>query len=266
MLGMIASIQRCSIHDGPGIRTSIFLKGCNLRCAWCHNPETLSFEPQELFHPERCIHCGQCAQGCFSGARVLCGKQMSVEEAAEEALRDRDYYGLDGGVTLTGGEPTCQAEFSQALLEYLSAQGIHTAIESNLCCPEETLRQVIGACDLVMADLKIFDDGLHRRYTGAGNERILQNLRHMDKPLVLRTPVIRGINDAPEEIERIAAFAGALPTLLYYELLPYHPLGLSKGAGGQQRFEAPSKEQTEALARIAQRYCAQVRITGRKIA
>lgn len=264
-MGMIANIQRCSVHDGPGIRTSIFLKGCNLRCAWCHNPETLSFEAQELFHPELCIGCGMCAEGCFSGARVICGREMTVEEAAREALGDREYYGSDGGVTVTGGEPTCQADFAGALLAYLQEQGIHTAIESNLCCSPEALKKVMQHADLVMADLKIWDGEKHRQYTGAGNERILENFRRIDKPLIMRTPVICGINDTAEEIGQIAAFAGQLPTLLYYELLPYHPLGLSKGAGQQQKFEAPSKAAMESLAREAKKYCAQVRIAGRII-
>jgi len=264
-MGMIANIQRCSVHDGPGIRTSIFLKGCNLRCAWCHNPETLSFAPQELFHPELCIGCGMCAEGCFSGARVICGKEMTVAEAAEEALRDRDYYGSQGGVTVTGGEPTCQADFAGALLKYLKEAGVHTAIESNLCCPVSDLEKVIPYADLVMADLKIWDCEKHRQYTGAGNERIIENFKRIDKPLIVRTPVICGINDTAEEIRKIAAFAGGLPTLLYYELLPYHPLGLSKGAAQQQRFQAPSKEEMANLAGEARKYCAQVRIAGRII-
>jgi pyruvate formate lyase activating enzyme len=262
-MGMIANIQRCSVHDGPGIRTSVFLKGCNLKCAWCHNPETISFAPTEMFHPERCIHCGMCEEGCFSGARTICGTEMTVEQVVREAMLDRDYYGSEGGVTVTGGEPTCQADFTADLLRALRALGVHTAIESNLCCAPAVLEKVTAHADLIMADLKIFDSERHRQYTGAGNEQIKANLRSVRKPIIVRTPVIRGINDTLEEIGQIAELAGQIPTLMYYELLPYHPLGLSKGVGSQERMEAPSAEDMKALAYEAKKYCAQVRIAGR---
>ncbi len=264
-MGMIANIQRCSVHDGPGIRTSVFLKGCNLNCAWCHNPETISFEPTELFHPERCIHCGMCEEGCFSGARTICGTEMTASQVVREVLLDRDYYGKEGGVTVTGGEPTCQADFTAEILRQLREQGVHTAIESNLCCAKSVLERVTEHADLIMADLKLFDSDRHRQYTGAGNEVIKENLLSVRKPVIVRTPVIRGINDTPEEIGQIAALAGRIPTLLYYELLPYHPLGLSKGVGNQARMEAPSKAEMDVLAREAGKYCAQVRIAGRKV-
>ena len=264
-MGLIANIQRCSVHDGPGIRTSVFLKGCNLHCSWCHNPETISFSPQELFHPERCIHCGMCEEGCFSGARTLCGTEMTVAQVAAEVLQDRDYYGEEGGITVTGGEPTCQADFTAALLQHMKQLGIHTAIESNLCCSKAVLEKVTAHADLIMADLKIFDSDRHCRYTGAGNELIKENLLSVRKPLIVRTPVIRGINDTVAEIGQIAAFAGRIPTLLYYELLPYHPLGLSKGIGNQEKMESPSPEEMKTLAAEAQKHCAQVRIAGRII-
>ena len=140
---------------------------------------------------------------------------------------------------------------------------MHTAIESNLCCSKAVLEQVTAHADLIMADLKIFDSDRHRRYTGAGNEHIKENLLSVRKPIIVRTPVIRGINDTAEEIGQIAALAGSIPTLVYYELLPYHPLGLSKGVGHQQRMEAPSAEAMKALASEARKHCAQVRIAGR---
>lgn len=264
-MGMITNIQRCSVHDGPGIRTSVFLKGCNLHCSWCHNPETISFSPQELFHPERCIHCGMCEDGCFSGARTICGSEMTVDQVVEEVLLDRDYYGTEGGVTVTGGEPTCQADFTAELLLRLQQMGVHTAIESNLCCSKAVLEKVTAHADLIMADLKIFDSERHRQYTGAGNEQIKENLLSVKKPIIVRTPVIRGINDTAEEIGQIAALAGKLPTLLYYEMLPYHPLGMSKGIGGQEKMEAPSPEEMKLLAAEAGKYCIEVRIAGRKV-
>jgi len=141
--------------------------------------------------------------------------------------------------------------------------GVHTAIESNLYCPKDVLERVAEQADLIMADLKIFDSGRHRRYTGAGNEIIKANLLSVRKPLIVRTPVIRGINDTPEEIGQIAALSGQIPTLLYYELLPYHPLGLSKGVGHQERMEAPSGSTMRALADEARKSCIQVRIAGR---
>jgi pyruvate formate lyase activating enzyme len=124
--GTVASVQRCSVHDGPGIRSVIFLKGCPLRCKWCHNPETIRFEPETVYHPERCIHCGHCDEGCFSGARVLCGETMDVSAAASLALADQAYYGKDGGVTVSGGEPTAQSRFVSALLQEMRAKGVHT--------------------------------------------------------------------------------------------------------------------------------------------
>ncbi len=263
MTGLIADIQRCSLHDGPGIRTTIFMKGCNLRCAWCHNPETLSFEQETLFHPERCIHCGFCEQGCFSGARVVCGREMTPDQAAEEALKDSSYYGQEGGITISGGEPTCQSAFVAELMQILKRAGVHTAVETNLCCAPEALEPILDHCDLVMADLKLFDEQKHRRFTGAGNEDIKRNLKALRKPLILRTPVVCGVNDDAEEIGAIARFANELETLLYYELLPYHPLGLSKGAGEQTRFSAPDKEKMKELADAARQCRVQVRVAGR---
>ena len=265
MMGLVSSIQRCSVHDGPGIRTTVFLKGCNLKCAWCHNPETISAHPEILLHPEKCIHCGMCEEGCFSGARVLCGVEMTAEEVVKEVLKDKGYYEGGGGVTVSGGEPTCQAEFTGGILRLARDNGISTAIETNLCCSNENMRKVTDPCDLVMADLKIFDGQIHKKYTGADNAVIKRNLSEVNRPLIVRTPVICGINDTDEEIGNIARFVSEIKTLLYYELLPYHPLGLSKGAGEQERFAAPSKERMKELAMLAKEYCVEVRIAGRVI-
>ena len=115
--GIVADIQRNSIHDGPGIRTTVFLKGCPLNCAWCHNPECISFTPQIMYYPEKCIGCGYCEKGCFSGARVMCGKEMNLQEVMNEILLDKDYYGEDGGVTISGGEPFAQRSFLNELID-----------------------------------------------------------------------------------------------------------------------------------------------------
>ncbi len=260
--GIITHIQRFSLHDGPGIRSTIFLKGCNMRCAWCHNPETIHPEPEYLLHPEKCIHCGQCADGCFAGARVLCGQAMTVAQVLAEALQDRQYFGETGGVTLSGGEPTYQLNFTKALLAALNAEDIRTGIETNLLCSPEAVRLLNAHCDCIMADLKAWDDERHRLYTGASNQQTLANLQRIERPLIVRTPIIPGINDSREEIAAIADFVGKLPTLRYYELLPYHPLGTGKGTA-QQRFDIPSIQSMEGLAETAAEHCASVWIAGR---
>lgn len=267
--GILTDIQRCSVHDGPGLRTTIFFKGCPLRCAWCHNPECISQRPQELFYPERCIDCGQCAQGCFSGARVLCGRTYTVDEVMEEIRQERPYYGAEGGVTLSGGEPLMQPVFAGALLDACRAEKIHTAMETSLFAPWETARPLLEKCDFLMTDLKLYDVRMHEAFTGRSNERILENLRRLDTlnlPLVIRTPVIPEANGSMEEIGAIAAFAAERRNLLYYELLPYHPLGKAKAEAlgePQQIFTRPDKARMEALARAARHYLpGRVRIAG----
>lgn len=271
MHGMIADIQRCSLHDGPGIRTTVFLKGCNLKCAWCHNPETIAFEPQYLLRPERCIHCGECAKGCFSGARVLCGRSATVEDVFAEVMLDKPFYGSEGGVTLSGGEPMCQPDFTLALLKMCRESGIHTAIESNMSLPFERYERVLPYTGLLLADLKILDAHLHRQYTGHDNaiiKRTIQAASAAGVPIVLHTPVIEGINDNAGEIGGIAAFAATLPTLVCYELLPYHPLGLAKGSleGSEpRRFAAPPQARLRELAMRAAGFNVPVKIAGETV-
>ena len=270
-LGLISDIQRFSLHDGPGIRTTVFLKGCNMRCAWCHNPETIASVPQVLLRPERCIGCGMCDQGCFSGARTLCGVQMSVDDVLREIVQDRAYYGSDGGVTVSGGEPGCQPQFTCALLDACRREGIHRAVESNMSLPLQTMRKIWTRCDLILADLKLLDDEKHRVYTGIGNERVRENIRACSAdgiPIILHTPVIVGINDTVDEIRGIASFARQLPTLICYELLPYNPLGLAKGRLEDfepMAFETPSRDRMLELARAAKAQGIAVRIAGEAI-
>lgn len=274
--GLVADIQRFSVHDGPGIRTVIFLKGCNLRCAWCHNPETIHPNPEYLLKPEHCIGCGKCEEGCFSGARVLCGTEMTVEEVLHEVLMEKPYFGNDGGVTISGGEPGCQPEFALALLQACREAGIHTAVETNMTLPERILAPVWQAADLILADLiladlKLWDEEAHIKWTGISNVRIRENILACScsgRQIILHTPVIKGINDNEEEITAIARFAGGLSSLRFYELLPYHPLGLSKGRSEHfepMKFSAPDKERLEELARIGLSFGIPVRISGRKI-
>ncbi|MFH1084969.1 MAG: glycyl-radical enzyme activating protein [Chloroflexota bacterium] len=259
--GIVTNIQRFSIHDGPGIRTTVFLKGCNLRCFWCHNPETLSSKPELQLFLERCIACGECfrrcehgghvmvdgvrqyrrdlcvgcgrcAETCYAEALVLVGQEKTSDEVVEEVLRDRPFYETsNGGVTLSGGEPLLQLEFSRAILERCKAEGLHTAIESALNFPWERVAALLSVTDLVMLDVKLIDSNKHRACTGVPNERILENVLRLGQepqPLIVRTPVVPGVNDTPEEIAAIARFVAQLPNLMYYELLPFHPMARGK--------------------------------------
>lgn len=270
--GMVADIQRCSIHDGPGIRTTVFLKGCNLKCAWCHNPETVDPKPEWMLNPEKCIHCGHCDEECYSGARILCGKEYTVDEILKEILLDEPYYGRDGGLTISGGEPLMQHEFVLALLKAAKLNGINVAIESNMTFPFKIVGPIVSECDLIMADLKIWDNETHKEWTGLGNGIIRENLCKISElgiPIILRTPIIPSINATENEIASIARFASSLSSLLYYEILPYHPLGQSKNLreGGFmcQEFEMPKKELMHELAIRAKQEKISVRVAGKEI-
>ena len=253
-MAVIFDIQRSGMHDGPGIRTVVFFKGCPLRCRWCHNPESRETAPQELFYPEKCISCGGCAAGCYTGARTLCGREMTVEEVLAPILADKPYYGAEGGVTLTGGEPQLQADFAAALTDACRARGIGVAIETSMAVYRPDL---LSKMTLIMADVKLWDDARHREYVGVGNAAILENIRKADAlgvPLLIRTPVIPTVNDTAEEIAAIRDFVGTLHNAVGYELLPYHPFGLDKARAlglDMLRYPEPTKEQMERLRRIA---------------
>jgi pyruvate formate lyase activating enzyme len=289
MQGIVTNIQRFSIHDGPGIRTTVFLKGCNLRCFWCHNPETLGTKPELQLFFERCIACGECfkrcpngahtvvdgqrrflrakcqgcgacAETCYAEALVLVGQVKSVDEVVEEVLRDHPFYETSGGgVTLSGGEPLLQFEFSRAILERCKAEGVHTAIESAVNYPWERVAAMIKVTDLVMIDIKHMDSARHREATGVPNERILENalkLGQQPQPLIVRTPLIPGVNDNEADIAAIATFVKQLPNLVYYELLPFHPMATSKYQSLDMDYRAKdlarlSNERVEALTEVA---------------
>ncbi len=249
--GLIADIQRASMHDGPGFRTTVFLKGCPLCCAWCHNPECISFEKQILCYPEKCIGCGKCDEGCFAGAKVVCGKEYSPRELLEEILLDKEYYGKDGGVTFSGGEPLAQPEFLKEMITLCKEHGIHCAIETSLIYDNEAILQSL---DLVMADFKIWDSTIHQQYTGVSNEKIKENFMRLNQlhiPVIARTPVIPEVEQG---IDKISAFLKELPNVIQYELLPYHPLGVSKQlAMGKiaREFSIPSAEYMKGLEQYA---------------
>lgn len=237
MEGMITDIQRFSLNDGPGIRTVVFFKGCNLACTWCHNPEAIVSEPELLCYPQKCIRCGACASDenapCFSGAHVWAGRLASVQDVMMEVLQDVDYYKTSGGgVTLSGGEAMMQPEFAAELLRACREAGVPAALETNLHYPFPRLGDILESLELVMCDLKLMNPDKHRACTGADNALILENIQRLARsgvPYILRTPVIPGVNDTEEEIGSIAAFAARSGQgLLYYELLNFNPLGASK--------------------------------------
>lgn len=283
MKSLITDIQRFSLNDGPGIRTTVFFKGCNMRCAWCHNPETLSFEGDLLFYPNKCIHCGKCfaacpvgahrladgihtidrslcircgrcAEICYAQALTMSGKEMTVAEILAEVRQDKAYYASSGGgVTLSGGEVLCHVEFATELAKACRAEGISVALETNLSQPLERIAPLLEQVDLVMADCKLFDDGLHRRYTGLSNETVLENVRAIESvPMIVRTPLIPGVTDTRENLRAIAEFLAGKENLKYYELLNFNPLGSAKyaGLGADNAFASArpyTREQLEAF-------------------
>ncbi|NLE45847.1 MAG: glycyl-radical enzyme activating protein [Chloroflexi bacterium] len=237
--GVIFNIQRFSIHDGPGIRTTVFFKGCPLRCFWCHNPEGLRLQPELHFFPDRCIGCGECVTTCPRGAHVLeqgthvfhrdlciacgrcadtcytnalelTGRHMTVHEVLEEVLRDRAFYDTSGGgVTLSGGEPLLQREFAVSLLSRCKEKDLHTAVETAASCQWKELEEILPFTDLFMIDIKHMNPDRHREVTGLSNERILSNIARVLStgiPLTVRVPVIPGINADPQTITDIARF------------------------------------------------------------
>lgn len=238
MTGTVFDIQRFSVHDGPGIRTTVFMKGCPLRCRWCHNPEGLAPQPQAQFFEEECISCGRCgglhtpqsANRCPTGALKLVGRAYSPAALLDEVLKDRDFYGSEGGVTFSGGECLLQADFIRHMLELLKAEGISTAIDTCGAVSWEAFAKVLPLCDTFLYDVKCANDCLHREYTGSGNHLILENLKKLsdaNADIRVRIPVIPDVNDSQEEMAAIGALLRPL-SLHSVTLIPYHTLGKSK--------------------------------------
>lgn len=257
-MAKIFDIKHFSVHDGPGIRTTVFFKGCPLRCIWCHNPESISAKTQLAFSSEKCTLCGACAAVCPNGVHVLedgvhllhkekctfcraceniCpvgaltvyGKEASVDEVLREALEDRDFYGESGGVTLSGGECLLQADFCADLLSALKAEGIHTAVDTCGYVPRETLDKVSPYTDLFLYDLKAFDEDVHIRLTGRSNDMILDNLRYLDalgKKAEVRIPYVPLANG--DQIDKIAQFIASLHNITAVRVLAYHNFAFSK--------------------------------------
>lgn len=259
--GVVFDIQRFCIEDGPGIRTSVFLKGCQLRCPWCCNPESLTLQPQlSHFHSrcklcgacarvcdrqaihivahglgierEKCSDCGRCVRECTEGAMKIIGRTVSCREVIEECLRDRPFYlESGGGITLTGGEPSYQVSFSEAILRMAHQEGIHTAVETNGCCHWSALERLARYTDLFLFDLKILEASKSRSVTGADSVVVLENLEHikaMGCNLVIRFPFIPDYTDDPDNIDRIFDEASKLGVDTEVQVLPFHQYGKHK--------------------------------------
>lgn len=238
--GLVFNLQRFSVHDGPGIRTTVFMQGCPLRCAWCHNPEGQAARPRVVRVETRCIQCGEChaavdgagqVAACPTGARRWQGESWTADALVTELLRDRMFFEESGGgVTIGGGEPLGQPRFVGEVLSRLRAHGIHTALDTCGEADARTLHEVAGQADLVLYDLKHMDPAAHHAWTGVDNGRILANLRSLARrhPRIwIRVPLVPGVNDDPDHLARLAAFV-AEAGVRRLHLLPYHAAGTIK--------------------------------------
>jgi len=244
--GRIFNVQRFSIHDGPGIRTIVFFKGCAMRCAWCCNPESQSFEIESLDE---------------KGKIKTVGRDVTVSDIMPEILADLPYYRRSGGgVTLSGGEVLCQADFATELLAECKRNGLHTAIESAASLPFEAIEKLLPHLDLFLMDIKHMNGEKHKEYTGKDNALILENATRVAKTgveLIIRTPVIPTFNDTAEDIRAISRFARSLDGVKEHHLLPYHRLGSDKYRGLGRNYslselEPPTKERMEYLLSVAE--------------
>lgn len=254
--GRIFNIQRFSIHDGPGIRTIVFFKGCKMRCAWCCNPESQNWQIETLIE---------------NGKEKVVGYDVGVWDIMPELLADKPYYRRSGGgITLSGGEVLCQADFARELLKSCKAQGLHTAIESAASLEFSEIEKLLPYLDLYLMDIKHMDSKKHKEYTGVGNELILENARKIaesDVELIIRTPVIPTFNDTSEQIRAISRFASSLKGVREHHLLPYHRLGSDKYFGlgrnySLKEIEVPTKEKMEYLLSVAEESGLKCKIGG----
>ncbi|MBN1993838.1 MAG: glycyl-radical enzyme activating protein [Anaerolineae bacterium] len=290
--GIIFDIKKFSIHDGPGIRTTVFFKGCPLHCCWCHNPESQARRPERIFRKTRCIGCGAClavcpqaavsqngngiitdnekcnlcgtcVETCYAQAREIIGREMTTAQVMAEIEKDVAFYDESGGgVTFSGGEPLLQPDFLLALLRACRDKEIHTVVDTSGFASWETLDSIRAYVNLFLYDLKLMDEVRHQKFTGGSNQLVLQNLQALSQQghqIILRVPVIPGINDDAENIRQLGQFIAALPQAHPVELLPYHHLSADKYERLNMAYQLseirpPSAERMAHIAKILQEF------------
>jgi len=267
---IISNIQRFCMHDGPGVRTTVFFKGCPLSCEWCHNPETQSYQKELLFYEKKCIGCGsckacdkepciicgECVKNCPTEAREIVGYAYTVQEVYDQIQKDVAFYGEKGGVTFSGGECMTQIEPLAELLKMCKKSGIHTAVDTAGYVPFENFEKVLPHTDLFLYDVKLFNPEKHKKYTGVSNKLILENLKRLFSVGVkiwVRIPIIPSVNDNVDEMKKIKKFLDECGHFEKIELLPYHPMGESKSRAlwkTPRLFEIPDPEKMKSLEEI----------------
>jgi pyruvate formate lyase activating enzyme len=300
MKGLVFNVQRFSVNDGPGIRTTVFLKGCPLHCKWCHNPESISPDEQLVLRADRCVRCGdcfalcknhavrrldggfttvrdvcvecgECIEVCNAEAREIAGKEMSIAEVMKEVEKDVIFYEQSGGgASFSGGEPLLQHEFLCALLEACREKGIHTVVDTTGFTSTEKLKKVSTFVDLFLFDLKTLDDQKHREYIGVSNSLILSNLKRLaewGKEVIVRIPIIPGVNDDPAGIRDSGSFVASLGNVSEIHLLPYHTIGVEKYKRLGMEYEMektvpPSADDLSTIVKELRNYVATVSIGG----
>ncbi|MBN1817731.1 MAG: glycyl-radical enzyme activating protein [Sedimentisphaerales bacterium] len=298
--GVIFDIKRYAIHDGPGIRTTVFFKGCPLQCRWCHNPESWRSGPESVWRPSRCVLCGrcidrcpsgaissngeklitdiekcrlcrQCLEVCPGGAREIIGREMSVGEVLAEIEKDVIFYDQSGGgATFSGGEPLMQAPFLLELLSACRKRQIHTAVDTSCQTDPDLLAEIAQACDLMLCDIKHMDSAKHKALTGVQNEQILDNIRRLAADgarMFIRIPVIPGVNDDTDTIRAAGRFLAGLGRVERVDLLPYNRGGIEKARRLTGEFhligaETPTDNDLNELVKILQQYDLKVTIGG----
>ena len=298
--GLVFDIKKYAIHDGPGIRTTVFFKGCPLNCLWCHNPESRQDRAELGFRKNRCIGCGQCAEACpreaislvenhpvtdvekcvlcgrcvdvcIAGAREIIGHRMTVSEVMAEVERDVIFYDQSGGgVTFSGGEPLMQPDFLVALLNRCRALNIHTAVDTSCYAEPDVIKSVAEKTDLFLCDIKHIDNEMHERFTGVGNKLILDNIKLISqagKKIIIRVPVIPGFNDDPANIEATGEFAASIAGVGRIDLLPFNRGGIEKSARltretNSMQIETPDDDKMSEIADNLSKYVFEVNIGG----